>query len=150
MLEQQIEQDLKAALLAGDKPLISTLRAIKNTILYAKVAANSRDQSMSDDIVVTLLQKEVKKRLESAELYTVGGSEDKAASELAEKAVIEKYLPTPLTETEVARVVDAVMHELDALNPAVIGKAIAEVRQRTAGRAEGALIARLVKERLER
>lgn len=147
MLEQRIEQDLKAAMLAGDKFLTTTLRGLKNTILYAKVAAGSRDQDMPDGDVVLLLQKEAKKRQESADLYKRGGNAGKAESELEEKIIIEKYLPTLMTEQEVERLVGSVMGELNIKEVAHMGRVIAEVRQRSNGRADGALIARLVKER---
>lgn len=147
-IEQRIEQDLKSALLGGDAQRVSTLRGLKSVILYAKVAAGTRDQAMPDDQVIQLLSKEAKKRQESADLYAQGGNEDRAEAELAEKAIIEKYLPTQLSEAELTTIVDQAIAETDASGPAAMGQVIGKVKALTAGAADGAIIARIVKERL--
>src|SRR5437879_2903064 len=92
-LKQQIDKDIKTEMLAGEKTLVTTLRGLKSVILYAEVATGSRDKGLSDQEIVELLAKEAKKRQESAELYQKGGSQDRAEAELAEKQVIERYLP---------------------------------------------------------
>lgn len=150
MLKARIDQDLKAALLAGDKTLATTLRSIKSAILYAEVAQGARDQGLSDEEIVTLLTKEAKKRQESADLYKQGGNIEKAEAELAEKCVIESYLPKQLTDDELIALIDAVIEELGASGTAAMGQVIGVVKQRTAGQADGARIARLVKQQLER
>lgn len=150
MLKARIDQDLKAALLAGDKTLATTLRSIKSAILYAEVAQGARDQGLSDEEIVTLLTKEAKKRQESADLYKQGGNIEKAEAELAEKRVIESYLPKQLTDDELIALIDAVIEELGASGTAAMGQVIGVVKQRTAGQADGARIARLVKQQLER
>ena len=147
MLEDKLNQDLKAAMIAGDKPLVTTLRGLKSALLYAKIAGQSRDRAMSDTEIITVLQKEAKKRQESADLYLQGGSQEKAQVELREKKVIEQYLPAQLSEEEVKRLVEQAIRELGNSMQAM-GPVIALVRQRTGGAADGALIARLVKERL--
>jgi hypothetical protein len=148
MLEHKLDQDLKTALLAGDKLVVSTLRGLKSTILYAKVADGTRGQAMPDEAIIPLFKKEADKRQESADLYHKGGNEEKAKSELEEKAIIECYLPTPLSESEVAEFVDNAIKELSGVGQASMGPVIGMVKQRTAGRADGSLIARLTKERL--
>lgn len=150
MLKARIDQDLKAALLAGDKTLATTLRSIKSAILYAEVAQGARDQGLSDEEIVTLLTKEAKKRQESADLYKQGGNIEKAEAELAEKRVIESYLPKQLTDDELIALIDAVIEELGASGTAAMSQVIGVVKQRTAGQADGARIARLVKQQLER
>jgi len=148
MLEDRINQDLKAALLAGDKMLATTLRGLKSSLLYAKIAAGSRDQTMSNDAIISVLQKEAKKRQESADLYIQGGNKERADAELAEKHVIEQYLPAQLSEAEVVARVDEVITELGVNNVASMGAVIGKVKQLTGGAADGAFIARIVKERL--
>jgi uncharacterized protein YqeY len=152
MLEDRINQDLKAALLAGDKTLATTLRGLKSVILYAKIADKSDDRgaALGDDLLLSLLQKEAKKRQESADLYKRGGSEEKAAAELAEKAVIERYLPKQLSEGEVAQIVDQAIAVLGATGPAAMGAVIGKVKQTAGPAADGAMIARIAKERLEK
>ncbi len=134
-------------MIAGDKPLVTTLRGLKSAILYAKIAGQSRDKAMSDGEIIAVLQKEAKKRQESADLYVQGGSNEKAQSELFEKRVIEKYLPAQLSEQEVSELVEWAVGELGN-GAQSMGPVIALVRQRAGGSADGALIARLVKERL--
>src|SRR5579872_6866879 len=98
MIEAQIEQDLKAAMLARDTDTVSTLRGLKSVFLYAKVESGLRDQDLDDSEAIRLLQKEAKKRQESAELYAQGGAQERADQELKEKGVIESYLPAKLSE----------------------------------------------------
>lgn len=149
MLKRRIEQDLKTALLAGDKQRATVLRGLKSAILYVEVAKGLREQGLPDEEIITLLYKEAKKRQESADLYAKGGSEDRQTTELAEKAIIEEYLPKQLDETEIAAVIDTVIADLGITSSQAMGQVIGAVKQRTAGATDGALIARLVKERLQ-
>lgn len=148
MLKARIDQDLKAALLAGDKVLATTLRGIKSAILYVEVAKGSRDKGLSDEEIIALLSKEAKERQESAELYKQGGNDDKAAAELAEQKVIEAYLPAQLSDDELAGLIDAAIKELGVSVPSAMGQVIGAVKQKASGQADGARIAQLVKERL--
>lgn len=148
-IEQRLEQDLKAALLGGDSAKVSVLRGLKSSILYAKVAAKlPRDQALADEQLIQLLSKEAKKRQESADLYEQGGRPERAAAELAEKAVIENYLPAQLSEEELTKIIDKVIAGVGASGPAAMGQVIGQVKAETAGAADGGLIAGLVKERL--
>ncbi len=147
-LETTINQDLKAAQLARDAELVSVLRMLKSTFLYAKVAAGSRETELSDDVIQDILAKEAKKRQESAELYAQGGNNEKAEAELKEKAIIERYLPTPLTEAEIVAIIDKVATELGVTDLSKMGQVIGAVKKETGASADGAVVARLVKERL--
>jgi uncharacterized protein YqeY len=147
-IKQQIEQDLKAAMLAGDKSLVTVLRGLKSTILYAEVAKGSRETGLSDEEIIELFAKEAKKRQESADLYTQGGSAERASAELAEKSVIEKYLPSQLTDDELTALVDAAVQTVEGDPKSVMGKVIAMVKAQSAGRADGARIAQIVKNKL--
>lgn len=149
-LEQQIDQDLKSALLSGDKLKVETLRGLKSVVLYAKVAAGSRDQAMADEALQQLFAKEVKKRQESIDLYIRGSNQAMADKELAEKEIIEAYLPEQLSEDELKTFVETVVTELGASDMSAMGKVIAGVKDKAKGAADGAVIARLVKERLAR
>lgn len=149
-LEQQIDQDLKSALLSGDKLKVETLRGLKSVVLYAKVAAGSRDLAMADEALQQLFAKEVKKRQESIDLYIRGGNQAMADKELAEKEIIEAYLPEQLSEDELKTFVETVVTELGASDMSAMGKVIAGVKDKAKGAADGAVIARLVKERLAR
>ena len=147
-IKETIEQDLKQAMLGGDKVLTETLRGIKSAILNVEVAENKREQGLSDEEVVSLLQKEAKKRQESADLFKQGGNEEKAASESAEKVVIEKYLPAQIGDEELTQIVHTVIAELGANGPQAMGQVIGAVKQRVGGQADGGRIAQVVKEKL--
>lgn len=146
MIETQLEQDIKTAMLAGDKVRVMTLRTLKSVFLSTKVAAGTRDTVLPDAEVIAILSKEAKKRQESADLYKQGGNDVKAADELAEKAVIETYLPIQLTETELTAIVAEAVAQ--AGDNATMGPIIGLVKAKTNGAADGAMIARLVKEKL--
>ncbi len=147
-LKLRIEQDIKTAMLAGDKVLVMTLRGLKSAILYVEVAEGLRDQGLSDDAVTTVLQKEAKKRQESADLYKQGGNSEKQTAELTEKKVIEQYLPEQLTEEDIIKIVDEVITAINAKGMQAMGQVIGAVKQKTGASADGSVIARLVKERL--
>lgn len=149
MLKQQLDQDLKSALLAGDKDRATTIRSLKSVILYAEVAKGARGEGLSDEEIIILFSKEAKKRQESADFYIKGGSEDRAAAELAEKAIIEAYLPKQLTDEELTSIIDEAIAGVGASGPQAMGQVIGQVKQKTAGQADGGRIAQLVKERLQ-
>jgi uncharacterized protein len=147
-LEQTIEQDLKAALLGGDKVQAETLRGIRAALLSVKVEQGKRESGLMDDEVVAVLSKEAKKRQESADLYVQGGNQEKAAAELAEKRLIEKYLPAQLSDEAILKLVDEAIAETGASGPQGMGQVIGAVKSKTGAAADGAVIARLAKERL--
>jgi uncharacterized protein YqeY len=147
-LEERIEADVKAALLAGDAERVSTLRGLKSVLLNEKVAKGKRESGLSDEEVLPILSKEAKKRQESADLYVQGGDQARADKELSEKAIIETYLPEQLSEEEVSVMVEEAIHETGASTQADMGKVIGAVRAQAGASADGALIARLTKEKL--
>lgn len=144
--KEQITTDLKTALLGGDKERVEVLRGLKSAILYEEVARGLRDDGLPEEDIQRILAKESKKRQESADLYIQGGSQERADSELAEKAIIDTYLPAQLGEDDVRKLVDEVSAELGGLSKQTMGAAIAAVKQKSGGAADGALVARLVKE----
>jgi uncharacterized protein len=148
MIKDQLNQDLKTAMLAGDKDLVTVLRGLKSVILYAEVAAGNREQGLDDAAVIDLFAKEVKKRKESADLYRQGGNEEKAQAELSEKAIIEKYLPAQLTDEELNTLIEQAITETEATGPAAMGQVIGKVKQLSQGKADGSRIAMAVKEKL--
>ena len=148
MLEQKIEQDLKAALIARDSQKVSTLRGLKSALLNLKVATGKRESGLSEDEIIGVLSKQSKQRQESADLYVQGKDQARADAELAEKTLIDAYLPTQLSADDLAPIIDKVIADTGANSPAAMGQVIGAVRAQTTGRADGALIARLVKEKL--
>jgi len=147
-IKEQIDADLKAAMLGGDKILTTTLRGLKSAILNVEISENKRDTGLDEATVTTILGKEAKKRQESADLYMQGGSEDKAKAELAEKLVIEKYLPKQMDEEALKNLVEAAITESGASGMQDMGKVIGAVKARAGASADGSRIAQMVKERL--
>lgn len=147
-LEATLDQDLKAALLNREEQTVSTLRMLKSTLLYAKVAAGSKDTELDDDTVIGILGKEAKKRQESADLFARGGNQKKAEDELAEKAIIEKYLPAQMGEDEIRALIEEVVSGMGEVDPTKMGQIIGQVKAKAGASADGGVIARLVKERL--
>ena len=147
-LPQRLQDDVKAAMLAGDSARLECLRGLKSVILYAEVAAGKRETGLSDEETQGLFAKEVKKRQESADLYTQGGAQERADKELAEKAIIEAYLPAQLSEAELLSVIDEVIAEVKPTGPQQMGQVIGQVKSKVGNTADGSLIAKLVKEKI--
>lgn len=148
MIEGRLEQDLKAALLARDKTRVTILRGLKSVLLDAKVAHGTRGVTMPDEQVIALFAKEAKNRQESADLYKQGGSQARADAELFEKTVIEEYLPRQLSDEEIGVIVDRIIAASDSVSKPAMGTVIGAVKRETKGAADGATIARIVKDRL--
>ncbi len=148
MLEQKLEQDIKTALLAGDSTKATTLRGLKATLLNVKVAEGKRDSGLKDEEVQAVFAKQAKQRQESADMYIQGGNQTKADEELVEKAIIEEYLPKQLSEEEISKMIDEAIVSTGAAGPAGMGQVIGQVKSKAGASADGAVIARLAKEKL--
>jgi uncharacterized protein YqeY len=149
-MQDEIERDIKTALLAGDKVKAETLRNIKSALLNEAISQGARDTGLSDEQVQKILARESKKRQEAADLYKQGGADDRASAELAEKTIIDAYLPEQMGEGQVAKIIDEEIAEAGQVSLQDMGRIIGAVKSRTAGSADGALIARIVKEKLSR
>ena len=145
-MEQQIQQDIKAAMLAKEKTRLESLRAIKAAILLAKTADGS--ESIADDAVVKIIQKLVKQRKETAEIYKQQNREELAANELAEAAAMEVYLPKQLSEAELEEELKKIIAQVGAAGPQDMGKVMGTATKALAGKADGRAISALVKKLL--
>lgn len=147
-IKQQLDADLKAALLSGDKVLATTLRGLKGAVLNVEIAKGIRDTGLGDQEVIELFGKEAKKRQESADLYVQGGNQEKADAELAEKEVIQKYLPAQLSDAELDAIVSEVVTAVGGASKETMGQIIGQVKARVGAQADGGRIAAAVKERI--
>lgn len=147
-LKQRIQDDMKAALLGGDRFVGETLRNLKAAILNEEVAQGKRDEGLDDQTIEQIIAREVKKRHESAGLYEQNDRAESAAEERAEAEVLSRYLPKQLSEDEVKAIVDTKIAELGATDAKMMGQVIGAVKQVVGNTADGALIAKLVKEAL--
>ena len=145
-MEQQIQQDIKAAMLAKEKTRLESLRAIKAAITLAKTADGS--ESIADEAVVKIIQKLVKQRKETAEIYKQQNREELAAQELAEAAAMEVYLPKQLSEEELEAELKKIIAQVGATRPQDMGKVMGTATKALAGKAEGKAISALVKKLL--
>lgn len=147
-IKEQIEIDLKTAMLAGDKPVVTVLRGLKGAILNVEIAKNAREQGLPEEEVLAILTKQAKQRQESADMYVQGNSPERATAELAEKVIIEKYLPQQMGDDELTAIIEKVIASTGANGPQAMGQVIGAVKAQTAGTADGGRIAALVKEKL--
>jgi uncharacterized protein YqeY len=147
-LKQRVEDDMKAALLGGDRFAVQTLRGLKAAILNEEVAQNKRDTGLADDVIEQIIAKEVKKRNEAAALYDQNSRQDAAADERREAEIFSVYLPKQLSEAELKTIVDAKVSEVGATDVKMMGQVIGAVKKDVGNTADGAMIARLVKEAL--
>ena len=147
-LEEKIMEGIKQAMKSHDKVVLESLRAVKSAILLEKtsVAKGELDQAAE----MKLLQKLVKQRKESAEIYTQQNRADLAEAELAQAAVIEAYLPKQLSAEELEAEVAAIIAQTGANSPAEMGKVMGVASKTLAGKADGRAIAETVKRLLAR
>ena len=142
-----ISNDIKEAMKAKDKVALDTLRNIKKVLLEAKTAPGAND-TVSDDTAIKLIQKLVKQGKESAELYSSQNRPELAAEELAQVAVMEKYLPKQMSEEEVTAVLEAIIAQTGAAGPQDMGKVMGVATKKLAGLADGRAISATVKKLL--
>jgi hypothetical protein len=146
-LKDRLKTDLTSAMRSKDELRMATIRMALTSITNAEVAG-TRARELSDDEVITVLTKEAKKRREAAQAFRDGGRSDRAEREDAEAAVLADYLPEPLSDDELARLVDAAIAESGAESPRDMGKVMKLVQPQVAGRADGSRVAAAVKARL--
>ena len=143
-LQTKVMEALKEAMKAKDTVALESLRAIKSAILLAKTEAGATEE-LSEADELKLLQKLVKQRKDSAALYTQQGRNDLAEPELAQMAVIEKFLPDQLSEAEVETALRGIINQVGAATPKDMGKVMGVATKQLAGKADGKLISEIVK-----
>jgi uncharacterized protein len=139
-----IETDLATSMKEGEVARTGVLRLLKNSIKNEQIKAG---HDLGEPEVLRVLQREAKQRKDSITQFKDGGRDDLADSEQAELTIIETYLPQQMSEEELSELVDAVIRETGA-TPAQMGVVIGEVMKRTAGKADGAAVSQLVRQKL--
>jgi uncharacterized protein len=148
-LEQKIMADLKTAMLAKDEAALRSLRAVKAAILLAKTSEGGSGELKEDD-EIKLLQKLVKQRKDSLEIFQQQNRADLAKKEQEEIAVIEKFLPQQLSADEIKAALAKIIADTGASSPADMGKVMGAATRQLAGKADGKTISALVKELLSK
>ena len=146
-LADRLQADLTAAMKARDEVARTTLRSAIAAVKEARVAGDSA-RDLSDDEVEAVLRNQVKRRDEAADAFRSGGRPEQAARELAEKAILEAYLPAGLDEDEVIAIVDQALAAGGFTEPSQMGQAMKAVMAAVAGRADGKVVSGLVRSRL--
>lgn len=147
-LKAQIDSDIKNALLSGERFNAEVLRGLKAAVLNEEVAKGKRDEGLPDAEIEAVVAREVKKRSESVKLYTEAGRQELADTESREITVLEAYLPEQLSEEAIKEVVIEAIAVIGPTGPQDMGKVIGAVKARLGNTADGATVARLVKEAL--
>ncbi len=148
VLKDTIQNDTKAALLSGDRFVGDTLRNLKAAILDEEVKQNKRDVGLTDEEIEKIIAREVKKRNESIAVYEANGRPELAETERKEADILSRYLPEQMSEEELRTIVEAKIMEMGASGSQAMGQVIGAVKQQVGNSADGALIARVVKEKL--
>jgi len=143
-LYDKVSGDIKTAMLARDKVALEALRGIKKEFIEAKTAKGG-DGTLSDEVAVKILQKMIKQRKESAQIYSEQNRPELAQNELAEATVIERYLPAQMTDVELEAAVAGIIAEVGAVGPQDMGKVMGVASKKLAGKTEGRLISDKVK-----
>ena len=146
-LFDQVSEDIKKAMLAKDKVALDALRGIKKEFLEAKTAKGS-DGELHDEKALQILQKMVKQRKESAQMYIDAGRPELAEEEMAQCRIIERYLPAMLSDEELTAAVKEIIAQVGATSMQDMGKVMGVATKQLAGRAEGKAINLKVRELL--
>ncbi|NAS14030.1 GatB/YqeY domain-containing protein [Poritiphilus flavus] len=146
-LQQQVMEEMKAAMKSKDTVALESLRAIKSALLLAQTEKGAGD-GLSEADEVKLVQKLVKQRRDSAAIFKEQGREDLAAPELAQAEVIAKFLPEQLTEEEIEKVVVQTIDDIGASGMQDMGKVMGIVTKELAGQADGKTISAIVRSKL--
>ena len=140
-----IEDEIKDAMKARDAERRDALRLIVNAL---KGTEKELQRPLSDDEELQVLQRERKKRVEAAEAFRAGGREEQAATEERELAILEEFMPEPLSEEEIEEIIDDAIAEVGATSMADLGRVMADVMPQIAGRADGSSVSQIVREKL--
>ena len=146
-LRQQIDNDIKSAMLAKNKDELTALRSVKSLILLAETEKGGTGE-ISEEVGNKLLMKAAKQRKESAEIFLKEGRDDLAKKELLELEVISRYLPKQYSEEEVAAELKKIIEQVGAKGPQDMGKVMGVATKQLAGKADGRLISDTVKKLL--
>lgn len=145
-LEDKVQGDMKAAMLAKDQPRLEALRAIKSVILLLKTSP----EGLSEESAIKALMKEAKKRREAADIFNQQNRKDLADVEVFQAGVIESYLPKMMSEEEVRAELQKIIEAVGAKSPADMGKVMGTATKQLAGKADGKMISTIVKDLLSK
>ena len=146
-IENKINESIKDSMKSKDTIRLESLRAVKSAILLEKTKTGSKDQ-VDEEIILKILQKMVKQRNDSAKIYIEQERGELAEVEISQAKIISEFLPEQLSESELSEIIDSAIKDLNAESMKDMGKVIANVNLKVSGKAEGRVIAQMVKNKL--
>lgn len=147
-LAARISEDMKTAMKAKDALKLGVIRAVKTAMTNASIEKGHLTAVLDEAEVLAIFRKQIKQRIDSYEQFSAAGREELAAKEKAEIAILEEYLPAPLTAEEIDALIEAAVAETGASSKADMGKVMKHVQERADGRADGKLLSQAVAKRL--
>ena len=147
-LAEQIMTDIKDAMKAKDQVALPVLRSLKSAAQMATIEKYGADGELGEGEFLAVVRKQIKQRQDSVASFREGGREELAAKEEAEIEILQKYLPEPLSEEEVGKLVDEAIAEVGATSKKEMGQVMKLLQERAAGRADGKLLSQLVGKKL--
>jgi uncharacterized protein YqeY len=147
MLKATIQEDLKDAMLAKDENRLSTVRMLKSALQYFEIQKGA-GYSATDEDVIEVVGREIKKRKESIELYEKGGRPELAEKEKRELEILQKYLPEQMSEDEIRKLIDEAINQTGASSIQEMGKVMGMLAPQIKGKADGGMVSMIVREKL--
>jgi len=149
MNKAQLKEELKQSMLARDAEKTSTLRMIVSALGYYEIEKGGAGYEATEEDIEAVLQKQAKQRRDSIEQFKAGGRDELVEKETNELKIIESYLPQQMSEDEVKQLVDEAVATTGASSPSDMGKVMGALMPKVKGKADGSLVSRLVKEKLQ-
>ncbi len=148
MLQEKLQEDLKAAMIAHDEQKLSVIRMLKSAIQYFEIQKGGAGYSATDEEILDVISKEVKKRREAIDLYEKGGRPELAEKEKQEMKILQSYLPEQMSEDEVRKLVSEAIDQTGASSIQEMGKVMGVLMPKVKGKADSSLVSGFVRERL--
>ena len=148
MLKDKIQEDLRQAMMAKEELKLSTIRMLKSAIQYHEIQKGGAGYKATDEDVIEVIGREVKKRNEAIELYKKGGRNELADKEQKELEILKSYLPEQMSDEEVRKLVEETISQTGAQSMQDMGKVMGALMPKVKGRADATLVSSLVKEKL--
>ena len=147
-LKDKIQEDLKQAMLSKAEEKLSTIRMLKSALQYFEIQKGGAGYEASDEDVVEVVGREIKKRRESIEMFEKGGRQELADKEKSELEILQTYLPEQLSEEEIRKLVEEAISQTEATTIQDMGKVMGFLSPQTKGKADGQMISSIVREKL--
>ncbi len=148
MLKDKIQENLADAMRSKDEEKLSVIRMLKSAIQYHEIQKGGAGYTATDEDVIEVVGREIKKRRESIELYEKGQRQELADKEKRELVILQEYLPEQMSEAELTKLIEEAISETGATTISDMGKVMGALMPKTKGKADGQLVSKLVREKL--